>query len=187
MKKPRTAAIALLILAGSVMTVYSYGGLHAQEVLFNRGDTKPGANDYVSVPIDVSLAGKTGVKVTGYVGSTACCVEFYLVNYTEWSAWIANPALRPGLAMLHVSSAVVKSQSAAGQFSFVPPASSVYNVVFVNDDYPNATSATVHANVILLYVSLDSVYAMAAGLALVALGIGLLGLELRARNALPNY
>lgn len=186
MVKAMAAALVLLTFVGSALTVFSYPGLHGQEVLFNRGDNRPGAASYGATAIAVDLDGKFAPNVTGYAGGLGCCVDFYLVNDTEWNAWVADPATRDTYATVHLNASVVKSQTAAGEFSFVPPSSAGYTVVFVNDNYPNSTDAIVHANVILHYVSLGPLYAMAVGILSVALGLGLIVLTFRAKGTTVN-
>ncbi len=141
--------------------------------------------------MDVSLNGKYDVNVTGYAGSVGCCIDYYLVNESSEVSWSSatTPTLQSELSVIHLNSSVVVLQSTAGVFSFVPHSSMGYVVFFVNDNYPNATIASVNSDMILHYSSLSSLYWIIAGLFVFALGVSLLVLGVRRREkpvALPK-
>jgi hypothetical protein len=174
---------------GLAVASYSYSQLRGQVVLFDRSSIQPNGISASSYDTSsVNLDGKYDAKVTGGVGGPGCCVDFYLVNDTSWNSWEGNPGMRSAFSMVHVNSTVVSSQSIDGQFSFVPPASAGYQVVFVNDDYPNVSNASVGANLTLHYDSIDALYAIVAGLAVLVTGVALLTLSLvkpEAKTAVP--
>ena len=188
--RARLAVAGLLILMGLVVASYSYSQLQGQVVLFDRSSIQlngisVGSYDTSSVDLD----GKYDAKVTGWAGGLGCCVDFDLVNDTSWNSWEGNPGMRSAFSMVHLNSTVVSSQSIDGQFSFVPPASAGYQAVFVNDEFPNATDASVGANLTLRYDSTDALYATVAGLAILVSGFALLTLSLarkpEAKTAVP--
>jgi hypothetical protein len=167
----RIAAAVLLALIGTIVAAYSYTQLRGQDVLFDQDSIQMDGYSYWGYSMGVNLDGRFAPRIIGGVGTVGCCVDFYLVNYTSWNSWSTNPESRSVLSTVHLNATAVSSQSAEGQFSFVPSAST-YGVVFVNDEYPSANNATVHATIILQYIFVDCLYGLVAGLA--TLGTGLL-------------
>jgi hypothetical protein len=184
-KRKRFAVIpfeiaVLLIVIGVVVSAYSYTELQGQDVIFNKDSISIDGHTYVGYEIIVNLDGKFSPKVIGGVGSVGSGVDFYLVNDSSWNSWSTNQASRSALSMVHLSSTAVSSQSTEGQFSFAPSTTAAYSAVFVNDGYPNAGNATVHATITLQYMYLNSLYELVAGLAM--LGAGFLFLIVAARR-----
>ena len=178
-RKARLTVSILLVLIGLVVASYSYSQLQGNVVLFNRSSIQPNGVSYDSYDTtSVDLDGRFDAKVTGGVGGPGCCVDFYLVNDTSWNSWSGNPGMRSALSMVHLNSTVVSSQSTSDQFSFVPPATAGYQVVFVNDDYPNVSNASINASITLHYDSTSALYATIAGLAILASGAALLALSM---------
>jgi hypothetical protein len=173
------AAAAFLLFLGAVVVMYSYGQLEGQVVLFDQSSMQIDGHSYFGYQArDVNLDGKYAAMVIGGVGGTGYAVDFYLVNDTSWNSWSMNPGMRSAFSMVHLNSSVVSSQSISGQFSFVPPASAGYSIVLVNDEYPNASNASINVHIALRCDSLDTLYAIAAGLAILASGLVLLALPM---------
>ncbi len=180
--KRRPFAVALLLVAGGLaVTVFSYGNLYGQTNLFTMGGIILGGEADQTYAATVSVDGKFGTAVSGYVGSTGCCVEFALLDNASFSQWLADPRGNPGLPIVHLDSSVVKSQTTQGEFSFKVASNRDLVLVFVNDQYPNTADFKVHANLDLQYVSLTSLYGISGGLVLMALGALLAILAMRKR------
>jgi hypothetical protein len=168
------AVAILLMVIGTVAGAYSYTRLKGHDVLFDQNSIQIDGHSYWGYFIGVDLDGKCTPKVTGGVGSVGGDVDFYLVNYTSWNSWETNPTSRTALSTVHLNATAVSSQSAEGQFSFMPPASTSYTVLFVNDEYPSPNNANLHATITLQYLSVDSLYGLAAGLTMLGTGFVLL-------------
>jgi hypothetical protein len=182
MKLKAGMVVAVILAAAGLTTAANFSTqLYGQTVLFDQSSVQIDGHSYVGYEIAVNLNGKYQPSITGGVGSVGCCVDFYLVNDTSWNPWSMNPAMRDALSIEHLNSTVVSSQSIQGQFSFVPSGGAGYSVVFANDEYPNASNATVHATITLQYTSLGSVYALVVGVALLGVGLGVLTMALRGR------
>jgi hypothetical protein len=182
--KRRVFLAILLVAIGLVAVAYSSTQLVEQTTLIDNGSIPIDSHSYVTYTIAVDTAGKYQPSVKGGVGSVGCCVDFYVVSDANWNSWATNPAIRDELSTEHLNSTAVSSQSTQGQFSFTP-SSAAYNIVFVNDEYPNASSAeNVHASITLQYIALQSVYYSMAGLVVMGAGIGVLTLTLRRRKNL---
>jgi len=173
------AVAVLLIVVGASVAAYSYEQLRSQQVLFDQNSIVLNDLIYSSYEASVDLDGKFESKVIGGVGSVGYGVDFYLVNDSSWNSWSMTPALRSAVSTVHLNATAVSSQSIEGQFSFNPSVSTGYSVVFVNDDYPSANNSSVHATIILQYISLDYLFSMAAGLVVVAIGFVLLIVAIR--------
>lgn len=167
-------AATILVVIGTVVTVYSYTQLQGQDVLFNQDSIVIEGHVYVGYEIIVNLEGKFAPRVIGGVGSVGSGVDFYLVNDTSWNSWSTNPELRSALSMVHLNATAVSSQSAEGQFSFVPSANAGYSAVFVNYEYPSANNASVHAAITLQYIYLNCLYSLVGGLVTLGAGFALL-------------
>jgi hypothetical protein len=171
------AVAALLVVIGASFAAYSYERLRRQDVLFDQNSIQLNGLRGSSYEVPVDLNGKFESKVIGGVGSVGGGVDFYLVNdaaWNSWSTWSAIPALRSALSTVHLNATAVSSQSIEGQFSFNPSVSTAYSAVFFNDDFPSANNSSVHATIILQYISLDYLFLMAAGLVVAAIGFILL-------------
>jgi hypothetical protein len=176
-----------LVLLGGTVSVYSYGQLQNKVVLFDRSAIQPDRLSYISYDTNpVDLNGKYAAIVTGGVGGPGCCVDFYLVNDTSWNSWSSNTTSRSALAMVHLNSSDVSSQAQSGQFSFVPPSSAGYQVVFMNDNYPDANNATINANITLRYDSVNASYGVVAGLAVLSSGLALAIIFIARRARAPT-
>ena len=167
-------AATLLIVIGTVVAVYSYTQLQGQDVPFNQDSILIDGHSYAGYEIIVNLDGKFAPRVIGGVGSVGSGVDFYLVNYTSWNSWSTNPESRSAFSMVHLNATAVSSQSAEGQFSFVPSANAGYSAVFVNDEYPSASNASVHATITLQYIYLNCLYGLVGGLVMLGAGFVLL-------------
>jgi hypothetical protein len=177
----RVAVAVLLAVIGTVVAAYSYTQLQRQDVLFDQSSIQLDGQSYVGYEIAmyVNLNGKFAPRIIGGVGSVGCCVDFYLINDTSWNSWSTNQSLRSAVSTVHLNATAVSSQSTEGQFSFTPSASTGYSVVFVNDKYPSANNASVHAKISLQYVSLDSLYGLVAGLVMLGTAFVLLRVTTR--------
>jgi len=174
-----TAAV-ILIVVGLITAAYSSTHLSGQTILFNQNSVQIDSHSYVGYELVVNLDGKYQPEIKGGVGSVGCCVDFYLVTDANWNSWSTSPAMRGTLSTVHLNSSAVSSQSLQGQFTFVPSTQQGYNVVFVNDEYPNDSGVQiVDATITLQYVPLSSVYALIAGLAVFACGLATLVVALR--------
>jgi hypothetical protein len=92
----------------------------------------------------VNLQGKYDALLKGYAGSVGCCIDYYSINDSNEPTSVAsNASMKIEPAIIQLNSSQISSESPAGQFSFVPHSSDGYSVFLVNDDYPNATKATV--------------------------------------------
>jgi hypothetical protein len=168
-------AATVLIVIGTVVAVYSYTQLQGQDVLFNQDSIPINGNIYVGYEMIVNLDGKFAPRVIGGVGSVGSGVDFYLVNYTSWNSWSTNPESRSAFSMVHLNATAVSSQFLTeGQFSFVPSTSAGYSAVFVNDEYPSVSNASVHATITLQYMYLNSLYGSVGGLVMLGAGFVLL-------------
>ena len=180
MKLIVSVAVAVLLIAiGTSVAAYSYMQLHGQDVLLDQNSIELDEHVYWGYQMTVNLDGKFESKVIGGVGSVGYGIDFYLVNDTSWNAWSTEPALRSAFSTVHLNATGVSSQSSEGQFSFNPTTSTGYSVVFVNDDYPSANNANVHATITLQYILLNYLYALAIGLIVVAIGFVLLIVTIR--------
>ena len=139
--------------------------------LFTMGGIILGGDANRTYYVPVSLDGKLGATVTGYVGSVGCCVEFALLDNSSFSKWMADPSGNLGLPILLVDSKVVASQTAKGEFSFNVNADKDVVLVFVNTDYPQPADFKVHANLDLHFVSVTELYGLVGGSALMAVGL----------------
>ena len=181
--KTRVVVGVLLGVIGIVVATYFYTQLRAQDVLFNLDSIPIDGRSYVSYEIIVNLDGKFAPKVTGGVGSVGSSVDFYIVNYTSWNSWSMNPDLRSAFSMVHLNASAISSQlSSEDQFSFIPAASAGYSAVFVNDEYPSANNASVHATITLQYISLNSLYGLLAGLVMLCIGLVILAITALIRS-----
>ena len=168
-------AATLLIVIGTVVAVYSYTQLQGQDVLFNQDSILIDGHIYIGYEIIVNLDGKFALKVIGGVGSIESGVDFYLVNDTSWNSWSTNPESRSAFSMVHLNATAVSSQFLTeGQFSLVPSANAGYSAVFVNDEYPSASKASVHATITPQYTYLNFLYGLAGGLVMLGAGFVLL-------------
>ncbi|MEM0287635.1 MAG: hypothetical protein QXG05_05665 [Nitrososphaerota archaeon] len=184
--KAGLAAGAILLAAGLLTVAYFSTQLSSQEVIFEQSSVPIGSYRYLGYEIGIDFGGKYHPIIKGWVGSVGCCVDFYVVDNTNWISWSVNPLSRDALSTVHINSTVVSSQSPQGQFSFVPSSPS-YSVVFVNDEYPNATSTqNVHATIMLDYTPFASLYALGGGLAVAVIGVCLLLISLRRRASQPT-
>jgi hypothetical protein len=175
----RIAITVLLVVIGTFVAAYSYTQLQGQDVLFDQNSIQLDGHSYLGYEIIAKLDGKFAPSVVGGVGSVGYGVDFFLVNETSWNSWSTNPGLRSILSTVHLNATAVSSQSVEGQFSFSPPVSAGYSAVFVNDEYPSANNASLHATITLQYMILNSLYAMMAGLVTLAIGFVLLILTTR--------
>lgn len=168
-------AATLLIVVGTIVAVYSYTQLQGQDVLFNQDSILLDGHIYLGYEIIVNLDGKFAPIVNGGVGSVGNGVDFYLVNDTSWNSWSTNPESRSAFSIVHLNATAVSSQFLnEGQFSFVPSATAAYSAVFVNDEYPSASYASVHATITLQYMYLNCLYGLVAGLVIIGAGFVLL-------------
>ena len=173
----------ILVAAGLITMAYSSTQLSGQTTLYDQSSVQVGSHSYIGQGIALSLDGKYQPVVKGGVGSVGCCVDFYLVSDANWNAWSTDPAMRDALSAEHLNSTIVSSQSLQGQFTFTP-SSLGCSVVFLNDEYPNATGArSVHATITLHYTPLASLCALLGGFGVTVLGLGLLFVIIR-RGAL---
>jgi hypothetical protein len=173
--KGRVAVGVLLAVIGIVASAYSYTQLRGQDVLFNQSSIPIDGHSYDSYEIIVNLDGKFAPKVIGGVGSVGSGVDFYMVNDTSWNSWSVDPKLRPAFSTVHLNATAISSQfSTEDQFSFTPTSSAGYSAVFVNDEYPSANNASVHATITLQYIYLNSLYGFVAGLVMLGIGFVLL-------------
>jgi hypothetical protein len=170
----KVAVAALLVVIGASFAAYSYEQLRRQDVLFDQNSIQLNALRYTGYDVAVDLDGKFEPKVIGGVGSVGDGVDFYLVNDATWNSWSTTPALRSALSTVHLNATAVSSQSIEGQFSFNPSVSTAYSAVFFNDDFPSANNSSVHATILLQYISLDYLFLMATGLVVAAIGFILL-------------
>jgi hypothetical protein len=177
--KLKVIVAVLLIVIGTIIAMYSYTQLRGQAVLLDQNSIQLDEHTYWGYQMTVNLDGTFDSEVTGQVGSVGYGVDFYLVNDTSWNSWSTDPALRSALSTVHLNATTVSSQSTEGQFSFNPRASTGYSAVFVNDEYPSANDASVHATITLQYISLNCLYAMAAASVAVAIGFALLIVTIR--------
>jgi len=176
--------VALIIVIGmvaaTVIAAVSYTQLRGQDVIFNQNSIPIGGHSYVAYQVNIDLNGKFAPKVVGEVGSVGNGVDFYLVNGSSWNSWSLNPQSRSTSSMVHLNATAVASQSwIQNQFSFTPIATGgnnafSYSAVFVNNDYPNASNAIVYGTITLRYTYLNSLYGLATGLAVIAIGAVLL-------------
>lgn len=175
---------ALLVVIGMVIAAViassSYTQLRGQDVIFNQNSIAIDGHSYVVYQVNIDLDGKFAPKVVGEVGSVGNGVDFYLVNGSSWISWSDNPQSRSTFSMVHLNATAVASQSwIENQFSFTPIATGgqnafSYSAVFVNDNYPNASDVVVYGTIILQYTYLNSLYGLAAGIAVIAIGSVLL-------------
>jgi hypothetical protein len=169
------AAAVLLVVIGTVVATCSYTQLQGHDVIFNQSSIEIDGHTYVAYEIIVDLGGKLAPKVVGEVGSVGTGVDFYLVNDSSWNSWSMNPASRSAFSMVHLNATAVGSQlSAENQFFFIPSATASYSAVFVNNEYPNASSVSVYATITIQYVHLSSVYDLIVGLLLIVTGFTVL-------------
>jgi hypothetical protein len=172
MKVPARIGIGILLLTvGAGFLAYSYTLPYGQIVLFDQNSIQLGTQTYVDFQVVVNIDGKYSPSVAGSVGSLGCCVDFYLVNDSSWNSWATNSSSRTAYSEVHLNSTEVSSQSAEGEFSFNVFNTTRYNIVFVNDAYPNASTARSHASIILQYTPALTVYFSLGSLT--TLGIGL--------------
>jgi hypothetical protein len=157
--------VAMLCIPAAI-AMYSYSQLQHRVVLLDQNPMKLGGSAHIANQTDLNLNGKYDTVVTGDVGGAGCCIDFYIY----WDSWSTNPGMGSSPVMVHLNSSVVSSQSVPGRFSFVPLASGGYSMVFVNDEYPNTSNASVHANIILRYNSLAMLYTMLTALTILLLG-----------------
>jgi hypothetical protein len=179
------AVAVLLILIGTSVAAYFCTQLYGQDILLDQNLIQLDEHVYWGYQMTVNLDGKFESKVIGGVGSVGYGVDFYLVNDTSRNAWSTEPALRSAISTVHLNATAVSSQSSEGQFSFDPTTSTGYSVVFVNDEYPSANNASVHATITLQYILLNYLYAMATGLVVVVIGFVLLivTIQRKSKNA----
>jgi hypothetical protein len=176
-------AVALLLAgSGLVVSAYSYDNLQGQTNLFTMGGIILGGEANQTYSVTVNLDGKYGAIVSGYVGSTGCCVEFALLDNASFSKWIADPSRNPGLPIVRLDSSVVTSQTTQGEFSFIVASNRELVLVFANGNFPHAADFKVHADLDLRYLSLDALYGIIAGAVLMALAAVIAILSMRKRS-----
>jgi DNA-binding transcriptional ArsR family regulator len=176
------AALLLVIgmVVAAVVASFSYAQLRGQDVIFNQNSIPVDGHVYVAYQVNIDLDGKTAPKVIGEVGSVGNGVDFYLVNDSSWNSWSLNSQSRSAFSMVHLNASAVASQSwIENQFHFTPIVTGgdnafSYSAVFVNDNFPNATNVIVYGTITLQYTYLNSLYGLATGLAVIAIGSVLL-------------
>ena len=169
--KPLLVVSVVLMACGLIFAVDSGTQLAARTTLLDNSSIQIDSHSYVVYTLAVNLAGVSRPSIEGGVGSVGCCVDFYLVSDANWNSWSTNLSMRDALSAEHLNSTAVSSQSLQGQFALTP-SDSGYSAVFVNDQYPNASGVqNVHVTITLQYTRQQALYAMLAGLAVMAVGV----------------
>src|SRR5215472_13325995 len=171
--KPRAGFLIGIVslFVGAGILSYSFTLPAGQEVLFSQNSIQLDGRPYVDFQVTANIDGKYSPIVTGNVGTVGCCVDFFLVNDSSWSSWATNSSSRVAYSEVHLNATQVSLQSGESQFFVIPSNSTGYNVAFVNDEYPNNSTARVHASIILQYTPPNTVYISLAGWT--TLGVGL--------------
>lgn len=143
---PKAVAIAILgvILLGGGIYDYGLGPVQtttpfSDTVLSSSGSPTGYAvidDLYDSTPFVVNLAGTSNLQVQGSVDIENSGMSFYIFDEPEFNAWVSSN--------FTISGAYVSVSSVGSvPFSFIPPTSGTYEIVFYNPSAPTPKNATV--------------------------------------------
>jgi len=151
------AVVIILVILGTVVAAYSFLHLQQQDVLLNENSIQVDGQSYLTWQAGVipgNVFSIFSLQIVGNVSSVGTGVDFYLVDANNYPSWTTDIGQRSALAVVHLNSDALSSQSAQDRFSFTPLNWSwLYIVVLVNDEYPNQNNASVNVSLALRYTN----------------------------------